>query len=80
MAPLLVSVVFILAACFLIVFAPPDRSQAITIVAIGLMIVGVGLAGFGVLKLDMPWLKLSLNRHEPATAETPATAKGEHDE
>ncbi len=80
-APLLVSVVFILAACFLIIFAPPDRAQAIIIVAIGLLIVGVGLAGFGVLRLKLPGMDLALNRDEPAAMgpTPPPTAKAEHD-
>lgn len=81
-APLLVSVVFILAACFLIVFAPPDQAKAIVIVAIGLMVVGVGLAGFGVLTLRLPGLDLGLHRDEPTTTPEPAsprTTQGEHD-
>jgi hypothetical protein len=64
--------VFILAACFLIAFAPSHQSQATTIIAVGLLVIGVGLAGFTVFRLRMPGFLVDMRRDDrPAPAELP---------
>lgn len=63
-ATLIVAVVFILAACFLIAFAPSYQSQATTIIAVGLLVIGVGLAGFTVFRLSMPGILVDMRREE----------------
>jgi hypothetical protein len=59
-APLIVSVVFILSACFLIGFAPDGREQAVTLAAVALAAVGLGLGGFSLARLRLPGVSVDL--------------------
>lgn len=54
-----VSVVFILSSCFLIVFAPSDRNSIVLPVSIGLGVIGIGLGGFTAFRLRIPGASLS---------------------
>jgi len=49
-----VSVIFILASCFLIVFSPADREQTSVIIAAALFALAVGIGGFSYFKLKTP--------------------------
>lgn len=73
LAPLAVSVVFILSACFLIAFAPDGRDQALLVTAIALAAIGLGLGGFALARLKVPGVVVELGR---AGATLPTEVKG----
>jgi hypothetical protein len=51
------AVIFILAGCFLIVFAPTGREQSTLIIAVALLTLAVGLAGFSYFRVRAPFIR-----------------------
>jgi hypothetical protein len=76
LAPLAVSVVFILSACFLIAFAPEGRDQALLITAIALAAIGLGLGGFSLARLQLPGGIAVILGREPAAGRSASKGKG----
>ena len=53
-----VATIFMLSACFLIVFSPPGREQASEIVAAALFAIAVGIGGFSFFAIKTPILSV----------------------
>jgi hypothetical protein len=72
-----VAIVFILAACFLIVFAPAGREQTTVIVAAALFAVAIGLGGFSYFKIKAPLISAEVGTVTPPQV---GPAMGSHTE
>jgi hypothetical protein len=65
LAPLAVSVIFILAASYLITFSSHDGGPLVSILAASLFVVGLGLGGFAYARLALPGFDLNVSSKPP---------------